>query len=634
MILKAYRRVLKHGKRYLFHVMPRMLSIWLDYTQKMAENGSTQLSLKVHARGLPLKCLSNEDKCVREMNGVIYDGFKCIDHYMFYTAFAQLISRITHPNEDVFQTLKMILSTLMVEYPHQCLWQSIAVFRCDADNQPLRFIRCRAVYDLAKRTDETGQLKNLIPQYEYVAAAFIRVAEDNCPIGTQSPFSQRYAYLSEYFRSGKMSPAIWTTERAQGKETKEPIRPSIVVPLHKMIEQAIPTNVLSTLSQFPDANLEQTLSAASSNTKFSTIYIHSIDEEFTVMKSLVRPKKITIVGSDGKKYPLMCKAKDELRKDARLMDFNRMVNALLHQNADARRRQLHVRTYNVIPLQDAGGLIEWIPNLQTYRSVVEHLVKEKCNSVMSDKEWFSRWIPNGTDEEKLARLRTEYYPRHPIVMPEWFRRSFSDSCHWYAARLAFTYTSAVMSMVGFILGLGDRHGENLLLDLVSGDAIHVDFNLLFNKGENLNVPEVVPFRLTRNIVAGFGATGVEGAFRRSCETTMRVLREHDEALLTVLQTFVHDPLLEWMHSESRAQQYKQRKRNDAKLSPPVAQQQAQEAIDMIRSRLIGHIITPKIYRTETNNPPMSIEGQVGRLIDISRDELNLARMYIGWCPFI
>lgn len=43
------------------------------------------------------------------------------------------------------------------------------------------------------------------------------------------------------------------------------------------------------------------------------------------MKSLVRPKKITILGSDGKKYPLMCKAKDELRKDARLMDFNRVL---------------------------------------------------------------------------------------------------------------------------------------------------------------------------------------------------------------------------------------------------------------------------------------------------------------------
>lgn len=38
---------------------------------------------------------------------------------------------------------------------------------------------------------------------------------------------------------------------------------------------------------------------------------------------------------------------------------------------------------------------------------------------------------------------------------------------------------------------------------------------------------------------------------------MRVLRENQEVLQTVLQTFVHDPLLEWMHSEGRAQQLKQ-----------------------------------------------------------------------------
>ncbi|VDK40133.1 unnamed protein product [Gongylonema pulchrum] len=98
-----------------------------------------------------------------------------------------------------------------------------------------------------------------------------------------------------------------------------------------------------------------------------------------------------------------------------------MVNTLLHQDADARRRQLYVRTYNVIPLQDAGGLIEWIPNLNTFRNVLGPLMKEKCDSVMSEKEWFDRWVPNGTDEEKLERLRKEYYPRHPIVMPEWFR---------------------------------------------------------------------------------------------------------------------------------------------------------------------------------------------------------------------
>jgi len=38
-----------------------------------------------------------------------------------------------------------------------------------------------------------------------------------------------------------------------------------------------------------------------------------------------------------------------------------------------------------------------------------------------------------------------------------------------------------MSMVGYILGLGDRHGENILFDSFTGECVHVDFNCLFNK---------------------------------------------------------------------------------------------------------------------------------------------------------
>ena len=39
----------------------------------------------------------------------------------------------------------------------------------------------------------------------------------------------------------------------------------------------------------------------------------------------------------------------------------------------------------------------------------------------------------------------------------------------------------MMSMVGYILGLGDRHGENILFDSTNGDCVHVDFNCLFNR---------------------------------------------------------------------------------------------------------------------------------------------------------
>lgn len=75
--------------------------------------------------------------------------------------------------------------------------------------------------------------------------------------------------------------------------------------------------------------------------------------------------------------------------------------------------------------------------------------------------------------------------------------------------------------------LGDRHGENILLDMNTGDVVHVDFNCLFDKaspsssklflctnldlqGRTLETPERVPFRLTQNMVDGLGVTGTEG----------------------------------------------------------------------------------------------------------------------------
>jgi hypothetical protein len=66
----------------------------------------------------------------------------------------------------------------------------------------------------------------------------------------------------------------------------------------------------------------------------------------------------------------------------------------------------------------------------------------------------------------------------PAIFHRWFLLSFSDPTAWFEARVAFARSAAVWSMVGHIIGLGDRHGENILLARETGEVAHVDFDCL------------------------------------------------------------------------------------------------------------------------------------------------------------
>ncbi len=68
---------------------------------------------------------------------------------------------------------------------------------------------------------------------------------------------------------------------------------------------------------------------------------------------------------------------------------------------------------------------------------------------------------------------------------------------------------------------------------------------LFDKGLSLSRPEIVPFRLTPNMLDALGLSGYEGTLRRCSEVTMDVLRKWRDTLLSVLEPFIHDPLVEW-----------------------------------------------------------------------------------------
>lgn len=54
---------------------------------------------------------------------------------------------------------------------------------------------------------------------------------------------------------------------------------------------------------------------------------------------------------------------------------------------------------------------------------------------------------------------------------------------WYAARTRYTRSVAVNSMVGHILGIGDRHVFNILVHQNTGDIVHIDFGIVFEQGK-------------------------------------------------------------------------------------------------------------------------------------------------------
>ena len=77
------------------------------------------------------------------------------------------------------------------------------------------------------------------------------------------------------------------------------------------------------------------------------ITVQSFSSALTVLATKTKPKKIIIVGSDGKEYPYLLKGKEDLHLDERVMQFNRVANRMLASSANTASRGLAARHYSV-----------------------------------------------------------------------------------------------------------------------------------------------------------------------------------------------------------------------------------------------------------------------------------------------
>ena len=71
-----------------------------------------------------------------------------------------------------------------------------------------------------------------------------------------------------------------------------------------------------------------------------------------VLKTKQRPRRITIVGSDGKNYNFLLKGHEDLRQDERVMQLFGLVNTLLSNNPKTARAGLRIQQY--VPSEAIG----------------------------------------------------------------------------------------------------------------------------------------------------------------------------------------------------------------------------------------------------------------------------------------
>lgn len=141
----------------------------------------------------------------------------------------------------------------------------------------------------------------------------------------------------------------------------------------------------------------------------------------------------------------------------------------------------------------------------------------------------------------------------------------------------------------------------------------------------------------------FGPTGADGLYTGALTESMRTLRKNRDTLLSVLEPFLNDPVINFKgKSRQKSKESKSEEEKDAAA--------AVSSMAKIEGRLDGqyNIVNPnpaklKKAKGTSQNPStvdsahmtkLSVEGQVQKMIMEATSHENLVQVYVGWMPWI
>ncbi|KAI9025750.1 hypothetical protein CLU79DRAFT_699113, partial [Phycomyces nitens] len=418
------------------------------------------------------------------------------------------------------------------------------------------------------------------------------------------------------------------------------------------------------LSDFQSANYDEEIEIPGQYTGFGIPHpehhakVASFEENIMVLQSLRKPKKICIYGSDEKEYNFLVKGGEDLRLDQRIQQL-----------------------FTVIPMASSIGMIEWLDNTKTLKSCIEEQMGDKKTLTKAYTEYRSYVAsfkgnymgyhnlfkaPRNDVVGRFQRIQALF--EKDILKKYLFRMAASPEAFLFI-RKDFAHSFSAICIVGYLLGIGDRHMENFLLDMTSGRLISIDFGYAFGAAsELLPVPEIIPFRLTNQLVGVLQPLGVSGALEVAMTNILKAIQNDSQMLLNTMNVFIKEPLLDWKRAaKKQAVSQKNTNKSTDSASLPSSNKDTnewypQQKLENARRKLDGENPTTiilselamghkdKYYyngletvvrgspllntRAKTGVKCRDTKEQVQCLLDLATDPNILGRMWVGWASYL
>ncbi|KAL9649605.1 hypothetical protein ABK040_003282 [Willaertia magna] len=476
--------------------------------------------------------------------------------------------------------------------------------------------------------------------------------------------------------------------------------------------------------QYTDSNVgvHKSSSAYSSPNIEEHVKVISFNPSLLTMGSIRKPKRIKIHGSDEKEYMFLVKGGEDLRQDQRIQQLFQVMNNILQQDSNCQKSELFIKMYKVIPMSLDVGIIEWVDNTLPLKAMIEselskqqdqnqggevlkhpstvihmRMLEKIAGQQAQQLNQYQKYLLcyQKTNQEFLEQVMNEQYK---VINPDLLRNSIQSLAmsqeSYFTIRNKFCKTLSAFNICSYIIGIGDRHLENFLVHQAEGTIIGIDFGHAFGSAtEVLPVPELLPFRLTRQLLSvtspisttldDFSNENIGiGWYMENMVHVLSALHSNRHLLLNTMDVFIKEPLVDWLkyakrnpqfysesslelssssnNSNNKVNKKEEEEEEEIKKDEQLMKWYPKRKVELARKKL--ELYNPvEIFKSDANANVMikkgikyiekaiegdpeinkrakvgeickSVKEQVECLIDLATDVKILGRTYIGWCP--